>query len=306
MDILQQVRQLTEQLFPEVVGHYRHLHSHPELSYREQETAAYITAFLQREGIPFRNGIGGYGIVAEVKGEKELLDDCIAFVADMDALPVQEENEVPYRSVNEGVMHACGHDAQAAALMGAVKMIHSLRRHFAGTLLFVFQPGEEQSPGGADLMLRDNLFGEQIPRMIIKQHAYIDLPAGHVAFQSGTVMASADEVHLTVKGQGAWRTAARAERHRAGGLADCGGHAAAGQSQEQSFSSYRALLRTLHCCRCHQRDTAGGDTRRFPALHERGRAAKMLVLIPKIASDTASAYGCQCETLLPEGLSLRG
>lgn len=147
MELLQLIHQHTEQLYPEVVRHYRHLHQHPELSYHEQETAGYIAAFLQKEGIPFRSNVGGYGIVAEVKGEKGLSDNCIALLADMDALPVQEENEVPYRSVNEGVMHACGHDAQAAALMGAARMIHLLRRHFAGTLLFVFQPGEEQSPG---------------------------------------------------------------------------------------------------------------------------------------------------------------
>ena len=302
MDILQQVRQLTEQLFPEVVGHYRHLHSHPELSYREQETAAYITAFLQREGIPFRNGIGGYGIVAEVKGEKELLDDCIAFVADMDALPVQEENEVPYRSVNEGVMHACGHDAQAAALMGAVKMIHSLRRHFAGTLLFVFQPGEEQSPGGADLMLRDNLFGEQIPRMIIKQHAYIDLPAGHVAFQSGTVMASADEVHLTVKGQGGHG----ALPHELNDTVLAASQIVVAMQQLASRRSnpFHPIVLSFG------RFIAAGATNVIPpevtlagslrCMNEEERR-KMLVLIPKIASDTASAYGCQCETLLPEG-----
>src|SRR5690606_16731163 len=290
MDILQQVRQLTEQLFPEVVGHYRHLHSHPELSYREQETAAYITAFLQREGIPFRNGIGGYGIVAEVKGEKELLDDCIAFVADMDALPVQEENEVPYRSVNEGVMHACGHDAQAAALMGAVKMIHSLRRHFAGTLLFVFQPGEEQSPGGADLMLRDNLFGEQIPRMIIKQHAYIDLPAGHVAFQSGTVMASADEVHLTVKGQGGHG----ALPHELNDTVLAASQIVVAMQQLASRRSnpFHPIVLSFG------RFIAAGATNVIPpevtlagslrCMNEEERR-KMLVLIPKIASDTASA-----------------
>ena len=106
------------------------------------------------------------------------------------------------RSVHDGVMHACGHDAQTAAMMGAVKVVHSLRHLFAGVVLFVFQPGEEKSPGGANLMLRDRLFDKYVPKMIVKQHAYIDIPAGSVAFQTGTVMASADEVHITIKGQG--------------------------------------------------------------------------------------------------------
>ncbi|MDD2513195.1 MAG: amidohydrolase, partial [Proteiniphilum sp.] len=202
MDILRLIRQETERVDPELVHHYRHLHRFPELSYQERETSDYVAAFLSREEIPYRSGIGGYGIVASVTGEKTGQGRCIAFVADMDALPVQEENEVEYRSVNDGVMHACGHDAQTAALMGAAKIISSLRHLFAGTALFVFQPGEEQSPGGASLMLRDHLFGAFTPDRIVKQHAYIDLPAGWVGFCEGTVMASADEVHLCVKGQG--------------------------------------------------------------------------------------------------------
>lgn len=302
MDFLQQARQLTDQLFPEVVGHYRHLHSHPELSYREQETAAYIATFLQKEGISYRSGIGGYGIVAEVKGEKAMSESCIAFVADMDALPVQEENDVPYRSLNEGVMHACGHDAQAAALMGALKMMHSLCRHLAGTLLFVFQPGEEQSPGGASLMLRDNLFGEHTPRMIVKQHAYIDLPAGHVAFQSGTVMASADEVHLTVKGQGGHG----ALPHELNDTVLAASQIVVAMQQLASRRSnpFHPIVLSFG------RFIAAGATNVIPTevtlagslrcMNEEERR-KMLVLIPQIASDTAAAYGCQCETLLPEG-----
>ncbi|HPD86081.1 MAG TPA: M20 family metallopeptidase [Proteiniphilum sp.] len=302
MDLLQQIRHLTEQLFPEVVGHYRHLHSHPELSYREQETAAYIAAFLQKEGISFRSGIGGYGVVAEVKGEKELPESCIAFVADMDALPVQEENYVSYRSLNEGVMHACGHDAQAAALMGAVKMLHSLRQHFAGTLLFVFQPGEEQSPGGASLMLRDNLFGAYNPRMIIKQHAYIDLPAGHVAFQSGTVMASADEVHLTVKGQGGHG----ALPHELNDTVLAASQIVVAMQQLASRRSnpFHPIVLSFG------RFIAAGATNVIPpevtlagslrCMNEEERR-KMLGLIPQIASDTAAAYGCRCEAVLPEG-----
>ncbi|MDD2726838.1 MAG: M20 family metallopeptidase [Proteiniphilum sp.] len=302
MELLQLIHQHTEQLYPEVVRHYRHLHQHPELSYHEQETAGYIAAFLQKEGIPYRSNVGGHGIVAEVKGEKGLSDNCIALLADMDALPVQEENEVPYRSVNEGVMHACGHDAQAAALMGAARMIHLLRRHFAGTLLFVFQPGEEQSPGGASLMLRDNLFGAFNPRMIVKQHAYIDLPAGSVAFQSGTVMASADEVHLTVKGQG--------------------GHGALPHELNDTVLAASQIVVSMQQLASRRsnpfhpvvlsfgRFIAAGATNVIPPVvtlagslrcMDETERRKMLQLIPRIAADTASAYGCHCETHLPEG-----
>ena len=99
-------------------------------------------------------------------------------------------------------MHACGHDSHTASLMGAIKIVHSLRSEFGGTALFVFQPGEEKSPGGADLMLKDGLFRDFTPDFIIKQHAYVDLSAGKVAFQTGKVMASADEIHVKVIGQG--------------------------------------------------------------------------------------------------------
>jgi len=302
MILLQLIRQETERVYPEVVRHYRHLHQHPELSYHEQETAAYITAFLRNEGISFRDGIGGFGIVAEVKGEKEPSDSCIALVADMDALPVQEENEVPYRSLNDGVMHACGHDAQAAALMGAAKLIHTLRQHFVGSILFVFQPGEEQSPGGASLMLRDNLFGEFTPRMIIKQHAYIDLPAGSVAFQSGTVMASADEVHITVRGEGGHG----ALPHELNDTVLAASQIVVAMQQLASRRSnpFHPIVLSFG------RFIAAGATNVIPpevtlagslrCMNEEERR-KMLQLIPQIAADTAAAYGCRCETHLPEG-----
>lgn len=302
MEPLHQIRQETERIYPELVQHYRHLHRHPELSYRERETAAYITTFLRQEGISFRSGIGGYGIVAEVAGDKNPSGSCIAFVADMDALPVQEENAVSYRSVNDGVMHACGHDAQAAALMGAAKMIRSLRQHIAGRVFFVFQPAEEQSPGGANLMLRDNLFGTFTPQRVVKQHAYIDLPAGSVAFQSGTVMASADEVHLTVKGQG--------------------GHAALPHELNDTVlaaSQIVVAMQQLASRRSNPfypvvlsfgRLIAAGATNVIPpevtlsgslrCMDEEERH-RMLQLIPRIAADIASAYGCRCETSLPEG-----
>ena len=320
MDITRVIQQEAATLYPEVVRHYRWLHQHPELSYRERETAAYIAAFLDREGIPYRSAIGGYGIMARVTGEKGAVTGqespqaavepqqkieegrCIAFVADMDALPVQEENEVEYRSLNDGVMHACGHDAQAASLMGAVKMVHSLRRHFAGTALFIFQPGEEQSPGGADLMLKDGLFRDYTPAFVVKQHAYTDLPAGRVGFHAGTIMASADEVHIRVKGQG--------------------GHGALPHELNDTVLAASQIVVAMQQLVSRRRDPfnpmvlsfgrfiANGATNVIPGevilagsmrcMHEEERC-RMLQLIPRIAEATAAAYGCRCETTLPEG-----
>ncbi|MDD4246609.1 MAG: amidohydrolase, partial [Dysgonamonadaceae bacterium] len=202
MKLSETIKRETDALFPEIVQHYRYLHQHPELSHQEKTTNEYITRFLDAEGIAYRNNIGGYGVLAYVRGEAFGSNRTIAFCADMDALPIEEENEVSYKSVNKKVMHACGHDAQTASLMGAAKLINRYREDFGGTVLFVFQPAEEQSPGGADLMLKDGVFRDFNPEFIVKQHAYVDLPAGKVAFQTGTIMASADEVHIKVKGRG--------------------------------------------------------------------------------------------------------
>lgn len=318
--LAQRIQQEAATIFPEVVRHYRWLHQHPELSYREKETAAYITAFLDREGISYRSAIGGYGILARVTGGKATgtgkdspvaagetqqhteEERCIAFVADMDALPVQEQNEVDYRSLHDGVMHACGHDAQAAAMMGAVKMAQRLRSHFSGTALFLFQPGEEQSPGGADLMLKDGVFRDDSPAFIVKQHAYTDLPAGTVGFHAGTVMASADEVHIRVTGQG--------------------GHGALPHELNDTVLAASQIVVAMQQLVSRRRDPfnpmvlsfgrfiANGATNVIPGevtlagsmrcMHEEERR-RMLQLIPQIAEATAAAYGCRCEVALPEG-----
>lgn len=296
------IRQKTEDIFPEVVQHYRWLHQHPELSYGEKETAAHIAGFLRREGISFKEGIGGEGILATIKGEMEGDGKCMAFVADMDALPVQEQNDVPYKSVYHGVMHACGHDAQAASLMGAVKMVYSLRNRFAGTALFVFQPGEERSPGGACLMLQEGLFSEHNPDFIVKQHAYTDLPAGMVAFHEGTIMASADEVHIKVKGQG--------------------GHGALPHELNDTVLAASQIIVAMQQLVSRRIDPfhpmvlsfgkfiANGATNVIPGevilagslrcMQEEDRH-RMLQLIPQVAAATAAAYGCSCEVNLPPG-----
>ena len=180
---------------------YRHLHAYPELSFEEHETSAFICRQLEIMQIPYRSGIAGTGILARIEGrnpEKR----CIALRADMDALPVCENVNIDWKSKNENVMHACGHDALTACLLGAAAVLNEIRNDFEGTILLVFQPGEEKAPGGARLMLEAGIFDDYKPELIIAQHVSVDFPTGTMAFLPGKIMASADEVHVKIKGTG--------------------------------------------------------------------------------------------------------
>lgn len=178
-----------------------HLHMHPELSYQEKETAAYIAKHLTEWGIPFEANIAGHGIVATVQG-KNASSYFRAMRADMDALPITEENDVPYKSRNAGVMHACGHDVHSTCVLGAAKILHDLRDHWEGTVQVIFQPAEEVLPGGASLMIKDGVFDRYRAQHIIGQHVFPELTAGKVGFRPGPYMASTDELYVTVKGKG--------------------------------------------------------------------------------------------------------
>ncbi|NSW44981.1 MAG: amidohydrolase [Bacteroidales bacterium] len=177
-----------------------HLHQHPELSFNEVETAKYISQWLEKWGIEHKNNIGGNGIVAWIKGREKGKN--IAFRADIDALPIDEKNEVPYGSVNKGIMHACGHDLHTASLLGALYLLQSLRNEFNGTIWGIFQPAEEKLPGGAKAMLSDAFFNELYFDAVIAQHVFPDLPAGEVGIRAGQYMASTDELYITIKGRG--------------------------------------------------------------------------------------------------------
>ena len=201
MDPKNEITRQVEWLHPETVKNYRRLHQHPELSHHEEKTARFICDFLDKENIPYRSNIGGCGILAKIEGRNPS-SKIIALRAEIDALPIQEENDIPYKSVNNGIMHACGHDANTASLLSVAKILQGMKDQFSGTILFIFQPGEEQNPGGARLMLEDNIFDGNEPELLIAQHSFVDLPCGVVGFRSGTVMASADEVHIAVKGKG--------------------------------------------------------------------------------------------------------
>ncbi|MFC2115201.1 M20 family metallopeptidase [Bacteroidota bacterium] len=200
MNIIQTIKELSEELYPEILKIRRHLHRFPELSFQEHETANYIVSVLEKVGIPCRKGIAGTGILAEVSGTSD--GRIIALRADMDALPVLEENDVEYRSEKEGVMHACGHDVHSSSLIGTAMILIKLQDKFTGKVKLVFQPGEEKAPGGARLMLEEKLFGDEEPELMMAQHVYPSMLSGKTGFREGKYMASCDEIYITVKGKG--------------------------------------------------------------------------------------------------------
>ena len=198
--MIEKIKNIAKKHVLEVVNIRKHLHANPELSFKEYETSKFIQSVLKKHDIPFTSGHVETGIIATIKGrnpdEKEIL-----LRADMDALPITEDNNIDYKSKNKGVMHACGHDVHSASLIGTALILNELKEDFNGTIKFVFQPGEEKLPGGAKLMIEDGLLNNK-PHACIAQHVYPDLPVGKVGFRPGLYMASADEIYITVKGKG--------------------------------------------------------------------------------------------------------
>ena len=184
----------------EFIGVRRHLHAHPELSYQEFATSQYVQERLQQEGIAFEV-MATTGIVATIQG-KNPNSRVIALRADMDALPIQEENQVPYCSTKPGVMHACGHDVHTTILLGAARILQQLKDEWEGTVKLLFQPGEEKNPGGASYMIRDGALENPKPSGIIALHVHPGLDVGKLSFRTGRVMASADEIYITIRSKG--------------------------------------------------------------------------------------------------------
>ncbi|MAR66057.1 MAG: N-acyl-L-amino acid amidohydrolase [Crocinitomicaceae bacterium] len=199
--MIDRVKELAANYSDEVVAIRRHLHQHPELSFVEFETSKYIQSKLDEWGITYEAGMVKTGIVVLVEGNNPS-KKVIALRADIDALPIQEENNFPYRSVNDGVMHACGHDLHTSSLLGVVKILNELKSEFEGTVKCFFQPGEERLPGGASLMIKEGILENPKPEIVFGQHVYPDLPCGKVGFRPGIYMASADELYVTVHGKG--------------------------------------------------------------------------------------------------------
>ena len=204
LSLKEHIKELATSQYKEVVTCRRHLHAHPELSFQEYKTSEFVQATLQAKGIAFdqvKEGIAQTGLVAYVRG-KNPDKKTVALRADMDALPIKEQNEVPYKSQYEGVMHACGHDVHTSSLLGTAAILQELKEHFEGTVKFIFQPGEELIPGGASLMIKAGILEKQKPQSLFGQHVAPQIPVGKIGFRPGIYMASADEIYLTVKGKG--------------------------------------------------------------------------------------------------------
>ena len=198
---LRQIKEKVEELRDELISMRRHFHANPELSFEEENTANFISNTLKQWGIKHQTDVGGYGIVGVVEGRNPN-KKVIALRADMDALPIAEENSIEYKSLTEGKMHACGHDVHMTCLLGAIKILNSIKDSFEGSIKFIFQPAEETLPGGAIKMIEEGVLENPKPELIIAQHVFPEMEVGKVGFKSGIYMASSDEVNITVKGQG--------------------------------------------------------------------------------------------------------
>src|SRR5215213_8860018 len=198
--MIERIKALAKQYAPEFIEIRHHLHAHPELSYQEFETSKFVQQKLKEYNIPFEVK-ATTGVVGLIKG-KNPGKRVIALRADMDALPITEQNEVSYKSKNEGVMHACGHDVHTSCLLGASKILSETRSEWEGTIKLFFQPGEEKNPGGASLLIKEGALENPKPEGIFALHVNPQLEVGNLSFREGIAMASADEIYITIKGKG--------------------------------------------------------------------------------------------------------
>lgn len=198
--MLSRIKELASKYQNEFVEVRHHIHANPELSYQEFQTSEFVRNKLKSFGID--SGVmASTGVVAVIEG-KNPSSRIIALRADMDALPIEEENDVPYKSKNPGVMHACGHDVHTTCLLGAAKILQETKNEWEGTIKLIFQPGEEKNPGGASLMIKDGVLENPAPQKIFALHVHPGLPVGKFSFRGGMVMASADEIYISIKAKG--------------------------------------------------------------------------------------------------------
>ncbi|HDO27039.1 MAG TPA: amidohydrolase [Bacteroidetes bacterium] len=301
MSFLEKIKEQAYTLLPEIIEIRRKLHANPELSYKEKNTADIISAWLAERGIPHRKNIGGYGIVGLVEGKNP--GKIIALRADMDALPITEENQVEYKSQHSGIMHACGHDVHIACLLGTAWILNDLKDQFEGTVKLIFQPAEEKAPGGALKMIEEGVLAHPAVDAIFGQHVFPELEAGKVGFKSGKYMASSDEINLFIRGKG--------------------GHAAMPEKIDDT------VLATAHILTALQRIVSRASNPQTPSVLSFGQIVtnggamnvipdevsvhgtfrtydeqwrkKAHKLIDETARNTAKAFGCQCETVIDKG-----
>ncbi|MGZ3851884.1 MAG: M20 metallopeptidase family protein [Flavisolibacter sp.] len=198
--MIDRIKALAKQYAPGFVQVRHHLHAHPELSYQEFETSKYIQEKLAEFNISFRTK-ASTGVVGLIEG-KNPQSRIVALRADIDALPIEEQNDVPYKSTNKGVMHACGHDVHTSCLLGAAKILQETKGEWEGTVKLIFQPGEEKNPGGASLLIKEGVLENPKPEAIFALHVNPQLEVGKLSFRPGKVMASADELYFTIRSKG--------------------------------------------------------------------------------------------------------
>lgn len=200
MSLLTKIQQLAHQYFESTIQFRRHLHQYPELSFQEFKTTAFIEQQLTELDIEIQK-FAETGLVALLNGNNAS-KKCIAIRADIDALPILEQNNINYRSKHEGIMHACGHDVHSACLFGAIQILNALKNEFEGCIKFIFQAGEEKLPGGASILIEHGVLDSPTVDAIFGLHVFPELEAGKVGFREGLYMASADELHIEIIGQG--------------------------------------------------------------------------------------------------------
>ena len=198
--LINEIKNLAQKVHDSVIANRRYLHANPELSFREYKTCEFVKTKLDEMNLPWQP-MASTGIVALIKGDQPS-EKVIALRADMDALPITEANNIDYASLNTGVMHACGHDAHTASLLGTAHILRSLKNKFGGTIKLIFQPGEETLPGGASVMITEGVLENPKPGAIIGQHVFPSLGAGKIALRKGKFMASTDSITVEVRGKG--------------------------------------------------------------------------------------------------------
>ncbi|HOD88937.1 MAG TPA: M20 family metallopeptidase [Bacteroidales bacterium] len=194
------IQKLNEKYFSEIVEFRRHIHQYPELSFKEFETAKYIKSILTKYNIEFDESFGENAVIGIIKGD--LSGDNIALRADMDALPIEELVDSEFKSKVPGVMHACGHDAHVASLLGTAIILQELRNYIKGNIILIFQPAEERNPGGAKILIDKGLLKKYNIIKVLGQHVLPELEVGKFNFGSNYVMATSDEIYIKFSGKG--------------------------------------------------------------------------------------------------------
>jgi len=191
------------ELFEKVKSYREHLHRFPELSFEEYNTCEFVIEQLTKIGASNIQKVGKTGVTALIMGETHSLEDnFIGLRADLDALPIQEENEVPYKSVHEGIMHACGHDVHTSILLGVAEILHEIKDDLPKPIKLIFQPGEEKNPGGASILIKEGILLNPTIEKMFALHVFPELEAGKIGFKEGLYMASCDEIYVTIHGKG--------------------------------------------------------------------------------------------------------